>query len=308
MSFGFLNVNKPSGMTAHDVVSFLRKTFAIKQIGHGGTLDPMATGVLPVAVGKACRLLRYLDGTKAYLAEILLGTSTTTDDLQGEVTARSDKFPGESEIRLSVQSLVGVLSQVPPLYSAVHHEGKRLYELARQGVAPEKINPRTVTVHEFEILEVVPPVVKARITCSAGTYIRSLARDLGEMLSCGGCLKSLMREKAGPFSLAGALTLEDLEDRKAQGRLSESLIAPASIMGLACLPLDYARVKLLTQGQTLALTASDLAPLQQASAGSVLLGTNQDAILVMYEGELIAVCRKTAENRLRPEVVIAHAD
>jgi tRNA pseudouridine55 synthase len=303
---GFLNINKPAGMTAHDVVARVRRILRVKQVGHAGTLDPMAKGVLPIAVGKVTRLIRFLDGRKVYLAEILLGKSTTTDDIEGETTATSRNIPAETAVIAEAQRFVGNLEQLPPAYSAVHYKGERLYNLARRGEVPADIATRTVTVYQLEILKLALPMVQARIDCGAGTYIRSIARDLGSNLGCGGCLQSLVREKAGPFELSSAITLDELGALADSGRAQTALINPADILGLPCLPLPPEQIRLLTMGQLLPIDdaiAYSLQPQSNPAEDSV-----QCSVLVTYEGKLIAVCSKTAENRLKPEVVIANAD
>jgi len=292
MTFGFLNVFKPAGMTAHDVVARIRELVGIKQVGHGGTLDPLAEGVLPVALGKACRLLRFLPGTKVYLAEILLGRATTTDDIEGEVLWENDKIPGIEEIRRAIASFVGVSQQTPPLYSAIHHQGQRLYALARAGKSPVDIKARTVTIDQLSILEVILPVVQVRIACSAGTYIRAIARDLGKSLGCGGCLKSLLREQAGPFRLSDALRLEELAKMAAEKNLTAALISPAQALGLHCLNLDKAEARRLSMGQSLALDSEHC----------------DDLLLVTCEGVFVALCRQTETAELKPEVVFTHGD
>ncbi len=290
-------------MTAHDVVAAVRRIAGVKQVGHGGTLDPAATGVLPVALGAACRLLRFLEGNKVYLAEILLGTTTTTDDLAGEVIAESQGIPGDREITAALSRFTGEIEQVPPLYSAVHHQGDRLYDLARRGVAPEKIPARTVTIGKIEVVKIAPPVVLVRIECSTGTYIRSIARDLGAALSCGGCLRSLLRERSGPFLISQSVTLEQLQDLKAEGCLERACVDPLAALDLPVLSVGQEERRRISMGQTLALPEKN-AP---GAVVSVTAGEGLGLVLAVHEGELLAVCRKTADNKLKPEVVVAHA-
>ncbi len=261
----------------------------------------MATGVLPVAIGKACRLLRYLDGTKVYLAEILLGVETTTDDIEGEVTSKASSLPEESRIREAAKEFRGELMQIPPAYSAVHHDGERLYKLARKGAIPEDIPARKVTVFEFDVLDVALPVVRARVRCGAGTYIRALARDLGRALGCGGTLQSLVRERAGPFKIENSLTLQDLERLKDEGRLGLALGSPAEFLSLPCLPVELPEALTLACGQTLSL--SERQP-SGASAG----GASDERVAVTWQGHLLAICRKAESDRLSPEVVLSRPE
>ena len=190
---GFLNLKKPSGMTSHDAVNRVRRLTKMKHTGHGGTLDPLAEGVLPMAIGSACRLLRYLTGGKVYRAEILLGRRTTTDDTEGSLIAEEKpiKIPEETAVRDALRRFVGDIDQVPPMYSAVHYEGQRLYALARQGTVIDAIPARRIHVESIDLLsfqvhaDCREATVTVRIDCGTGTYIRSIARDLGDGLGCG---------------------------------------------------------------------------------------------------------------------------
>ncbi|PWU02674.1 MAG: tRNA pseudouridine(55) synthase TruB [Candidatus Melainabacteria bacterium] len=297
---GFVNVSKPAGMTSHDVVKRLRKLSGIKQVGHAGTLDPAATGVLPIALGKACRLLRFLTSDKIYLAEILLGKRTTTDDTEGEVL---DERPiGEhvpASIKAAVTELIGVQDQVPPAYSAIHHDGKRLYELARAGNVPTDVKARRIKVDSIDILAVDLPVIRLRVHCSGGTYIRSIARDLGEKLSCGACLKGLVREQSGPFALAQAQSLEALNDLADADRLAEVVIPPQKVLSLPQVSVDRETAGLLAMGQYL--------PLMSLPRISERDFNSDKLCLAMLDDSIVAVCSATQDNRLRPEVVLTHA-
>jgi tRNA pseudouridine55 synthase len=297
--FGFLNIAKPAGITAHDVVGIVRKTLRIKQVGHGGTLDPAATGVLPVAVGKATRLLRFLPGEKTYLAEIKLGLSTTTDDTTGETIAESADLPAPGELTSGLSAFRGELRQVPPMYSAVHVDGRRLYEMARKGEAPDTVPEREVVVHALDLLSYEPPVVTVRIKCSAGTYIRSIARDLGANLGCGGCLQSLVREQAGPFKLSAAVTLDELKRHAADSSLEQVILPPEKILDLDSYNVDEKQALQLQRGQALDLPA----------AGE---SDERQHVLALLQGNLIAVCKRTPDGagslvKIQPEVVLADA-
>jgi tRNA pseudouridine55 synthase len=215
-SSGLVIVDKPQGWTSHDVVAKLRKLVGTKRVGHAGTLDPMATGVLVVGVEKATRLLGYLALTeKEYSATIRLGQTTDTDDADGEII---DHVPvqqvGEAELLRGIQTLTGEIRQVPPGVSAIKVGGQRAYKLARAGAAPE-LAARPVTVHEFALTEMRPAAgdaldVDVRVTCSSGTYIRALARDLGAGLGVGGHLTALRRTRVGPYLATQACTLDQL--------------------------------------------------------------------------------------------------
>jgi len=216
---GLVIVDKPGGMTSHDVVARIRRLAGTKRVGHAGTLDPMATGVLVVGVEKATRLLGYLALTeKQYDATIRLGQYTSTDDAEGELTggaSAADLMP--QALAVAVQGLTGEIEQVPPAVSAIKVDGQRAYKLTRAGAAPD-LKPRPVTVHEFTVTAIRPAEgglldVDATVRCSSGTYIRALARDLGNNLGTGGHLTRLRRTRVGGYGLEGARTLEHLAER-----------------------------------------------------------------------------------------------
>lgn len=211
---GFLNLNKSAGLTSHDCVAKVRRLVRLKRVGHGGTLDPAAQGVLPIALGKATRLLQYLPQDKAYQATIRLGVRTTTDDLEGDVIETQSAAGLSLEtINLSLNQFEGKIQQVPPIYSAIQVKGKRLYDLARAGEEVE-VPVREVEVYKIQVLDWRPgefPEVDVAIACGSGTYIRAIARDLGASLHVGGVLASLTRTHSCGFYLADSFTLEDLE-------------------------------------------------------------------------------------------------
>ena len=209
--FGFLNIYKPKGKTSHDVVAILRRVTKIKQIGHTGTLDPFAEGVLPICIGKATRLIEYLADDKAYIGTVQLGKSTTTYDIEGDAVKVSDKEISIEEIENALQGFRGEIEQLPPIYSAIKVNGKKLYEYARKGEKVE-IKPRKVIINELKILNYDSEnrLLELYIECSKGTYIRSIANDLGEALGVYGHLVKLVRVKAGGFELKDSIKLEQL--------------------------------------------------------------------------------------------------
>ena len=251
----FLNINKPKGITSHDVVARLRRAIGIKQIGHGGTLDPMAEGVMTIALGKACRLLRFLPDDKTYRATIRLGLVTDTDDIEGKTLALDESAtispPSREQVAAALVQFKGDIDQIPPYFSAIHVDGQRLYEMARKGQAPPEIKARPVTIHSIDLLDYQAPEVTIRVHCSKGTYIRSIARDLGQRLGPGGTLSALVRESAGRFVLAQSaeLTDPDLLDRLV--KVEEAVALPRVL-----LPAHLARR--LAMGQKIAL--ADLNP------------------------------------------------
>ncbi|HLO49100.1 MAG TPA: tRNA pseudouridine(55) synthase TruB, partial [Kamptonema sp.] len=250
---GFLNLNKPVGMTSHDCVARLRRILKLKRVGHGGTLDPAAAGVLPVALGKATRLLQFLRHDKAYEGTVRFGLTTATDDLEGEILSSQPVSELTLEqVKAVLPSFVGKIDQVPPNYSAIHVQGKRLYDLARKGESVV-VPPRAVEVLGLKILDWRPgdfPELDLAIACGAGTYIRAIARDLGATLSVGGTLAALTRTKSSGFTLAESLTFEELETQLQQGIFHP--LTPSAPLGhldaIALNPKDAAR---WCQGQRL---------------------------------------------------------
>ncbi|MBI4493953.1 MAG: tRNA pseudouridine(55) synthase TruB [Chloroflexi bacterium] len=231
MFHAFLNLNKPRGMTSHDVVARVRALTGQRRVGHAGTLDPLADGVLPIALGRATRLVdRVGEGEKTYRARVCLGVTTTTDDTEGEVVRRAEVPPlSASDLEAALDRFRGEIEQVPPAFSAIKVQGQRAYRAARRGEAVE-LAPRRVTVYELRLLEWSSPVLAILVRCSRGTYIRSLARDLGQALGVGGHLAALTRVAVGPFHLDWALSLEDLAARAASGELERVLVAPDLVL------------------------------------------------------------------------------
>jgi len=223
---GLLNINKPPGPTSFDIVAKVRKLSGERRVGHAGTLDPTATGVLPVCLGQATRVTEFLvDSTKVYRAEIELGTTTDTYDASGVTTKTGDISEiNREQLESSLTSFRGTIQQVPPLYSAIKYQGKPLYELARAGITVER-KSRPVTIHNLDLLDWQPPVITIEAACGKGTYIRSLAYDLGENLGCGAHLKSLIRLRYGLFEIKDAVPLPELEEAFRSGHWQE-LIHP----------------------------------------------------------------------------------
>lgn len=229
-SFGVIVVDKPEGPTSHKVVSIVRTGTGVRKVGHAGTLDPRASGVLVLCLGPATRLSEYLSSSnKSYAAKIRFGESTETYDAEGETTSFTGEFPTEVEIESALEAFRGRIQQVPPPYSAIKIQGRKAYELARAGQRVD-LDPRTVTVYELTKLEYEPPELSIRIECSAGTYIRSLAHDLGAALSTGAHLAALRRLKAGPFGLEDAVSLEVLEEAMRRGEWQSWLRPPSEAL------------------------------------------------------------------------------
>ena len=219
---GIVNIYKEKGYTSHDVVAVIRKVVGQKKIGHTGTLDPDATGVLPVCLGRATKVCELLtDHDKTYEALLLLGKTTDTQDISGEVLEERD--PGnltEEEVRSCIESFIGEYDQIPPMYSALKVNGKKLYELAREGKTVER-KSRKVQIHGIRILEMNLPHVRMEVDCSKGTYIRTLCHDIGEKLQVGGCMEELERTKVGRFLKEDAVTLDEVRQKMEQGEGAE---------------------------------------------------------------------------------------
>lgn len=224
MIHGIINVYKEKGYTSHDVVAKLRGIAGQKKIGHTGTLDPDAVGVLPVCLGRATKVCDLLtDKDKVYEAVLLLGKETDTQDTSGEVLVSKDiSTLTEEQVREAVLSFVGDYEQIPPMYSALKVNGKKLYELAREGKVVER-KARPVKILDIEILEMSLPRVRMTVACSKGTYIRTLCHDIGQKLSCGGCMEELKRTKVSCFEIKDSLTLEEIRNKKDEGILDEIL-------------------------------------------------------------------------------------
>ena len=246
---GILNVDKEAGFTSHDVVAKLRGICRQKKIGHTGTLDPDAVGVLPVCLGSGTKLCDMLtDKSKEYEAVLLLGQVTDTQDVTGTVLEEHEVTVDEEQAVEAIRSFVGAYEQIPPMYSALKVNGKRLYELARAGKEVER-KGRPVEIHNIEILSVSLPEITFRVACSKGTYIRTLCHDIGQKLGCGGTMKSLKRTRVGIFTIDGALKLSQLEELAAQGRLEEKVIpVEAMFTELPALTVKDAFARLIENG------------------------------------------------------------
>jgi tRNA pseudouridine55 synthase len=207
---GVLNIYKPTGITSFDVVSIVRKISNVKKVGHAGTLDPEASGVLPVCIGRGTKAIDYIMGDfKIYEAELKLGVITDTYDKEGKILREREVTASKDEIIKAINSFVGEIKQVPPMYSALKVNGKKLYELARAGIEIER-EARPITIYDIDIMEIKIPYVKFRVKCSKGTYIRSLCYDIGELLECGGMMWNLERTATGQFHIEDAVNIEDL--------------------------------------------------------------------------------------------------
>ncbi|BDI19583.1 tRNA pseudouridine synthase B [Nostoc cf. commune SO-36] len=281
---GFLNLNKPFGWTSHDCVARVRKLLRLKRVGHAGTLDPAATGVLPIALGKATRLLQYLPENKAYKATIRLGVRTTTDDLEGEII-HSQACPGLSlaQVKTALAQFAGKIEQIPPSYSAIQVDGKRLYDLARKGEIVE-VPVRTVEIFHTEVLDWREgdfPELDVAIACGSGTYIRAIARDLGAILETGGTLAALIRTQSSGFNLTDSLTLSDLET-KLEGGTFQPTISDIALQHLSSVTLPATSAQKWCQGQRVSLNCdiAGIVRVYEEETRFLGIGQLQDEVLV----------------------------
>ena len=281
-------LDKPAGLSSHGCVSRVRRAYGLKRVGHGGTLDPAVTGVLPIALGPATRLLPYLSGEKAYRGRIQLGLSTDSDDLEG-TPLQQRPWPdlASADLERALERFRGPIAQRPPAVSAVHVNGQRAYKLARQG---EHLNlpPRPVTIHRLELVAWDPALgqLELLVRCSAGTYIRSLARDLGELLGCGGCLASLRRTEALGFDLEQSVPLEALDQTT-----PPALVSP--LQALAHLPQHQ-------------LGHGDLPGWRcgRSQPGGQGLALDTAVVVVGPDGNLAGMARLQSEGQLQPRLVL----
>lgn len=279
---GVINIYKEAGYTSHDVVAKLRGILKQKKIGHTGTLDPQAQGVLPVCLGKGTKLCDLLaDHDKEYEAVLRLGITTDTQDMEGNVLQESSVQVSEEEVRTCILSFQGEQMQVPPMYSALKVNGKKLYELAREGKVVER-KARPVTFHKIEVLWMELPKVKIRVQCSKGTYIRTLCNDIGEKLGCGGCMEELLRTRVERFALEDAVKLDEVQKAMEEGTV-DSLIFPVDRI------FDqYPMAKTTTQGDLLVhngnrLFSELLQEEPEAESGYVRVYDSEDTFIGLFE-------------------------
>ncbi len=221
---GILLIDKPEGWTSNDVVQKLRGMLRERRIGHSGTLDPMATGLLVVFVGRATRAVEFAEQhDKRYVAGLRLGQTTDTQDITGNTLTSSEDLPADEELKAALENFKGEISQIPPMYSAIKVNGQRLYEIARKGGEVER-KARNIKIHSLDLLGKQDDDYLLDVRCSKGTYIRTLCHDLGNSLGCGGCMSSLRRVEAGRFSLENAVTLETVQDYVNQGKADKLLM------------------------------------------------------------------------------------
>ena len=250
---GVLNIRKEKGYTSFDVVAKLRGILHMKKIGHTGTLDPEAEGVLPVVLGKATKLVDLLtEKQKTYEALLHLGLETDTQDMTGTVLEEKPVEVTEEEVRTVIRSFLGEQQQIPPMYSALKVDGKKLYELAREGKTVER-KPRAVQFYEIEIKKIELPYVRFSVTCSKGTYIRTLCHDIGQKLGCGGCMEELLRTRSGNFVWEDSMTLAQVEEAVRNGTIGDRVISIGQVLK------DYPEIFCTREGDRLLENGNALA-------------------------------------------------
>ena len=305
LPIGFIVLDKPAGITSHDCVNRIRKIFGIKRVGHGGTLDPAVTGVLPIAVGHATRLLRYLPGDKKYIATIQLGKSTETDDLEGQILEiKSVPQITEAHLKQHLTNFQGQVQQRPPYFSSIHIQGKRSYELARKGELID-LPERMVTIFECRLLRWDPIINELEICvhCSAGTYIRSIARDLGEMMRCGGCLKRLRRIEALGFHENQAVPLPVKVNDNVHTESAFLLPIKSALSHLPRIELNEQEQNHWRTGKTIHFNISQL----QSAPNPYLIGNNifKNVVAVMDTlGEIEGIGNIDGLTTIKPKVVL----
>lgn len=302
---GFINVLKPPGLTSHDVVQRVRRLLGIKRVGHGGTLDPAATGVLPLALGRATRLLEYVQtGSKAYRVEVVFGLKTTTQDITGEVLERHpvDRLEEEA-VRAALPHFTGVQEQLPPMFSALHYQGRRLYELARQGQDLPR-QPRQIFIYELQLKRMWPdgpyPRALLDVVCSKGTYVRTLCHDLGTYLGCGATVFFLLRRQSGPFGIEGAWTMEEMEAAVKEGRQDFLMPLEAGVQHLQAVIVKPEAVSAVLRGAAIKISLC-----QEVPEG---LRLGDEVRLHQGDGRLLAIGSCTGRSRLesiKPHKVLA---
>ena len=273
---GIIIIDKPQEWTSNDVVSRLRRVFNTRRIGHGGTLDPMATGVLPVFVGRATRGVEFFEhAEKVYETTIRFGLTTDTEDITGKVLTETEVTLTEEDLQKVLPRFRGEILQVPPMYSAIKVNGQKLYDLARKGREVER-QPRPITIHELQLLEFSGNEARLRVRCSKGTYIRTLCKDIGEALGCGGCMAALRRVEAGEYTLEGSIPLRQLLDISERGEDVEHLLRPVDTMFASHekLSLNEKQARLVKNGNAFASDCPD--------------GTYR---VYTPDGEFLALCR-----------------
>lgn len=304
---GLILIDKPQELTSHDIVAKLRDILNFKKIGHCGTLDPLATGLLVITLGKATRLFPFLSKTdKTYEGRIRLGFSTDTYDATGKpASPKKKKYPDKNSLQKTIRKFKGEISQLPPPYSAKKYKGKPLYSLAR-GKKEFQLKPSHITIYSFQLTQYQPPEFEFIVKCSSGTYIRSLAHDLGQILGCGAHLSELTRTETGNFQLKQSFSLDEIREITRKGRIEEFIIPMESLLP------EFPKIILKDRGSVLArngnmIPAEDILKLIDEDVSVLETIDEKESIFRMFslDGKLLALAKRASEkNCLHPFLVI----
>ncbi|CAM8302239.1 tRNA pseudouridine(55) synthase TruB [Candidatus Methylopumilus universalis] len=287
---GVFLLNKPLGFSSNQALKKIQWLLNAKKAGHTGTLDPMASGLLPICLGEATKFSnRLLNANKTYIATVQLGVTTTTGDQEGEVISEKEAVFNEAQVKETLQKFVGDITQIPPMYSALKFEGRPLYEYARQGIEIER-KSRQITIYDIGLMEFQGSVMTIEVSCSKGTYIRTLAEDIGHALGCGAHLKGLERTQTGNFQLSEALTIEALEDMDSISREKVLLPIDALLEGLPSIELTSAETELIKKGQSIDFISKN----------------EEELRLYSVSGQFVGVGQPDLQGRLFPKRLIAN--
>ncbi len=305
---GILNINKPWGRTSFSIVAMVRRLTGERRVGHAGTLDPAATGVLPVCLGQGTRITEFLvDSTKAYRAEIELGVATDTYDVSGSITSQGDPSGiNRDQLESGLGSFCGLIQQVPPMYSAVKYRGRPLYQLARAGITVER-KSRLARIHDLKLVDWQPPVATVEVVCGKGTYIRSLAHDLGQALGCGAYLKNLIRLRCGLFDIEDAISVSQFEDACRYGYWQQLVYPVDSVLShWAAMVVDDDAGQNIRNGRPLAVGNSDGSERSGSLEQGISAGSSAESRCRAYalDGRFLGVLRFNSERgQWQPEKV-----
>ncbi|QDC79676.1 tRNA pseudouridine(55) synthase TruB [Candidatus Methylopumilus universalis] len=287
---GVFLLNKPLGFSSNQALKKIQWLLNAKKAGHTGTLDPMASGLLPICLGEATKFSnRLLNANKTYIATVQLGVTTTTGDQEGEVISEKEAVFNEAQLKETLQKFVGDITQIPPMYSALKFEGRPLYEYARQGIEIER-KSRQITIYDIRLMEFQGSVMTIEVSCSKGTYIRTLAEDIGRALGCGAHLKGLERTQTGNFQLSEALTIEALEVMDSISREKVLLPIDALLEGLPLIELTSAETELIKKGQSIDFISKN----------------EEELRLYSVSGQFVGVGQPDLQGRLFPKRLIAN--
>ncbi len=290
MKSGIINVYKEAGYTSFDVVAKLRGILHINKIGHTGTLDPDAVGVLPICIGKATKVCDMLTNTdKTYVATLLMGVSTYTYDISGTILDEKEVNVTPEMVEKTIKSFIGEQDQIPPMYSAIKVNGKKLYELAREGKVIER-KARRINIYNIEIIDINLPRVKMRIDCSKGTYIRSLCNDIGEKLGCHGCMENLVRERVGNFSIDNTIIIEEIQSLMNENRVEEVVLPIDSVFS------SYPALKVKAESQKACLNGAKLRFYDLVDGSYNENSRHKYYRLYLENGEFVGIYQKKQNN------------